>query len=99
MRPLISIIVPVYNTEAYLAKCLDSLLAQSYNNIEIIVVDDGSTDGSREICDAYKEKDIRVKVIHKTNGGLSSARNAGLFKATGDYISLSTATTMLLKHI
>ena len=87
MRPLISIIVPVYNTEAYLAKCLDSLLAQSYNNIEIMVVDDGSTDGSREICDAYKEKDIRVKVIHKTNGGLSSARNAGLFKATGDYIS------------
>lgn len=87
MRPLVSVIVPVYNTEAYIAKCLDSLLAQSYNNIEIMVVDDGSTDGSREICDDYEEKDIRVKVIHKTNGGLSSARNVGLFKVKGDYIS------------
>lgn len=83
---LISIIVPVYNVESYLCRCLDSILNQTYNNIEIILVDDGSTDRSGEICDAYKEKDSRISVIHKLNGGLSSARNCGLEIAKGEYI-------------
>ena len=85
-RPLISIIVPVYNTEDYLAVCLDSLLAQSYENLEIILVDDGSSDSSGAICDEYAERDSRIKVIHKENGGVSSARNVGLDVARGKYI-------------
>ncbi len=83
----ISVIVPVYNVEQYLPKCVDSLLAQTYENLEIILVDDGSPDGSGGICDAYAEKDPRIKVIHKENGGLSSARNAGLDIAQGEYIA------------
>lgn len=82
----ISIIVPIYNMEKYLERCVDSILAQTYDNIEVILVDDGSADSSPEMCDRYAEKDGRIKVIHKTNGGLSSARNAGLDVATGDYI-------------
>lgn len=84
--PLISIIVPVYNVEKYLRRCVNSILKQSYANIEVILVDDGSIDQSGFICDSYKEIDSRVVVIHKENGGLSSARNAGLDKSTGDYI-------------
>ena len=83
---LISVIVPVYNVERYIRKCLDSIRSQSYKNLEIILVDDGSTDKSSIICDLYKELDERVVVIHKENGGLSSARNAGLKKAKGDLI-------------
>lgn len=83
---LISIIVPVYNVETYLHKCVDSLCNQSLQNIEIILVDDGSTDSSPQICDKYAEKDKRIKVIHKTNGGLSDARNAGIDIARGKYI-------------
>ena len=83
---LISIIVPVYNVEKYVTKCIDSILAQTYKNIEVILVDDGSTDKSGSICDEYANKDKRVKVIHKKNGGLSSARNAGIKKATGNYL-------------
>lgn len=83
---LISIIVPVYNVEKYLEKCLDSITNQTYKNLEIIVVDDGSTDKSGIICDKYAQKDNRIKVIHKINGGLSDARNAGLDICTGDYI-------------
>ena len=83
----ISVIVPVYNVENYLAKCLDSIVNQTYKNLEIIIVDDGSTDSSPSICDTYKEKDKRIKVIHKENGGLSSARNVGLKHATGDFIA------------
>lgn len=86
MSELISIIVPVYNTAAYLERCVDSILKQTYTQLEIILVDDGSTDASAKMCDAYAEQDDRVKVIHKENGGLSSARNAGLREALGSYI-------------
>lgn len=85
-NPLISIIVPIYNVEKYLNKCIDSIINQEYKNLEIILVDDGSPDNCGRICDEYKGKDSRIKVIHKKNGGLSSARNAGLDIATGDYI-------------
>ncbi len=83
---LISIIVPVYKVEKYLRKCVDSILAQTYTNLEIILVDDGSPDNCGRICDEYAVKDSRVIVIHQKNGGLSAARNAGLDIATGDYI-------------
>lgn len=85
-RECISVIVPVYNVEAYLERCIDSILTQTYQNLEIILVDDGATDCSGEMCDEYAAKDERIKVIHKKNGGLSSARNAALDIATGDYI-------------
>ncbi len=87
MEKKISVIVPVYKTEDYLKRCVDSILASTYKNIEVILVDDGSPDNSGKICDEYAEKDARVKVIHKENGGLSSARNAGLDAATGEYIT------------
>lgn len=83
---LISIIVPVYNIENYLDRCLKSLLEQTYKNIEIILVDDGSTDGSSEVCNHYREIDKRVVVIHQKNGGVSKARNAGIMAAKGEYI-------------
>lgn len=86
MCNLISIIVPVYNVEDYLHECIDSILNQSYRDLEIILVDDGSPDNSPKICDEYAKKDSRIKVIHKKNGGLSSARNAGLDLATGTFI-------------
>ena len=82
----ISIVVPVYQVRSYLARCLDSILHQTYRNFEVIMVDDGSTDGSSEICDAYASEYDNFKVIHKPNGGLSSARNAGIDEATGQYI-------------
>lgn len=75
---LISVIVPIYNVEKYLQECLDSIINQTYKNLEIILVDDGSTDNSGIICNEYAKKDNRIKVIHKKNGGLSSARNAGM---------------------
>lgn len=84
--PLVSIIVPVYKVEKYLKRCVDSLTNQTLSDIEIILVDDGSPDNSGEICDSLQEKDCRIKVIHKTNGGLSSARNAGVKIAQGQYI-------------
>lgn len=84
---LVSVVIPVYNVENYLAECLESVCNQTYQNLEIIVVDDGSTDGSGRICDEYSIKDSRIQVIHKRNGGLSDARNAGLERATGKYIS------------
>lgn len=83
---LISIIVPVYNVEKYLQRCVDSLVAQTYENIEIVLVDDGSTDKSGEICDRLAKKNSTIKVIHKANGGQSSARNAGLMACNGEYI-------------
>lgn len=93
---LISIIVPVYKVERYLIECVDSIVSQSYNNIEIILVDDGSPDNSGLICDEYAKKDNRVKVIHKNNGGLSSARNAGLELATGNFITFCDSDDVIL---
>ena len=83
---MISVIVPVYNVEPYVRKCLDSVINQTYRDLEIILVDDGSTDGTAALCDVLETKDIRVRVFHKENGGSSSARNLGLKHATGDYI-------------
>lgn len=83
---LISILVPVYNVENYLPRCLESIIGQTYQNLEIVLVDDGSTDKSGEICDAYAKKDSRIRVIHQENKGLSMARNAALEVVTGDYI-------------
>ena len=85
-RPKISVIVPVYNVSAYLNQCVDSILSQTYRNLEIILVDDGSTDGSGVICDAYVKKDCRVKAIHKTNAGSAFARESGLHEMTGKYV-------------
>ena len=83
---MISVIVPIYNTKQYLEKCIESIRAQTYKDLEILLIDDGSTDGSSEICDYYAKEDARIKVIHKPNGGLSSARNRGIDEARGDYI-------------
>lgn len=87
MKPLVSIIVPVYKVEPYLRRCIDSIVNQTYTNLEIILVDDGSPDGCPQICDEYAAKDNRIVVIHKENGGLSDARNAGLDICNGEYIS------------
>ena len=84
--PLISVIIPVYNVEKYLNRCVQSVCNQTYHNLEIILVDDGSTDNSGKLCDEWAVKDLRIKVIHKDNGGLSSARNIGLDNAKGEYI-------------
>ena len=86
MEPMISVIIPVYNVEKYLARCIDSVLRQTYHNFEIILVDDGTPDRSGEICDEYAAKDARISVIHKENGGLSSARNAGIEAAKGQWL-------------
>lgn len=86
MKPKISIVVPVYKVEKYIDKCVQSLIQQTYNNIEIILVDDGSPDRCPEICDRYALKDSRIKVIHKSNGGLSDARNVGLKASSGKYV-------------
>lgn len=83
---LVSVIVPVYNVEEYLARCVDSILSQTYRNLEVILVDDGAKDSSGTICDSYAQRDSRVKVVHKENGGLSSARNAGIDIARGEYL-------------
>lgn len=87
MGEVISIIVPVYNIEQYLGKCIDSILNQSYRELDIILVDDGSQDSSGDICDSYSKLDSRIRVIHKENGGVSDARNLGLDLARGEYIS------------
>ena len=86
-KDIVSVIVPVYKVEKYLRRCVDSILAQTYTNLEIILVDDGSPDDCPRICDEYAQKDKRIKVVHKQNGGVSSARNCGLDNATGDYIA------------
>lgn len=83
---MISVIVPVYNVEKYLHKCVDSIINQTYKDLEIILVDDGSPDNCPKICDEYAQKDNRIKVIHKENGGVSSARNVGLISAQGEFV-------------
>ena len=83
----ISVIVPVYNTEQYLPRCIESILGQSFADFELLLIDDGSADGSGAICDAYAEKDSRIRVFHKENGGVSSARNMGLDNAHGEWIT------------
>lgn len=83
----VSIIVPVYNAEKYLSECIDSILSQTLTDLEVILVDDGSTDSSPELCDGYAQQDTRVKVIHKPNGRAASARNAGLRAASGEYVA------------
>ena len=87
MITIVSIIVPVYNAEPYLRRCVDSVLAQSFTNWELILIDDGSTDRSGIICDEYALEDNRINVIHKVNGGVSSARNMGLKMARGTWVT------------
>ena len=83
----VSVIIPVYNVEPYIVEALESVIHQTYENLEILVIDDGSTDGSGVICDNYAGKDARICVIHQENKGLSSARNAGLDRMTGDAVA------------
>ena len=85
--PLISVIVPVYNVQAYLAQCVESIQLQTYTNLEIVLVDDGSTDGSGDMCDELSREDARIMAVHKENGGLSDARNYGVSVSKGDYIA------------
>ena len=94
-NPLVSIIVPVYNVEKYLCKCLNSIINQTYKDLEIILVDDGSKDTSGQICDEYASKDNRIHVIHKENGGVSSARNKGLAIATGEWVLFADSDDIL----
>ena len=85
-KEMVSIIIPVYNVEKYIVECLESVVNQTYENLEIILVNDGSTDNSKEICLEYAQRDQRIKLYSKENGGLSSARNYGLSKVTGNYV-------------
>src|SRR4051794_2276705 len=86
MKPAISIIVPVFNIEAYIGACLDSILNQTFNDLEVILINDGSTDKSGEICSEYSKMDSRIKVINQEFGGVSAARNVGVYAASGEYI-------------
>lgn len=95
----ISVIVPVYNVEQYLEQCLNSIIEQTYRDLEIIIVNDGSTDGSAKICDEFGRKDIRIRVVHQINGGVSSARNIGITLATGDYITFVDSDDWLEKEM
>ena len=97
-KDLISIIIPIYNVEKYLRDCLESVINQTYENIEMILVDDGSPDNCGKICDEYSKRDSRIKVIHKPNGGLSSARNAGLDIANGEYVSFIDSDDVIDKR-
>lgn len=99
LKPAISIIVPVYNIAAYLRKCLDSVLAQTFLNFEIIIINDGSTDQSKEICDEYAKKDRRIKAIHQTNQGVSKARNMGVELAAGDFIGFVDGDDYIYKDM
>ena len=85
----VSIVIPIYNAEKYLINCINSILNQTYKNIEILLVDDGSNDGSKKICEQYQEKDERIRAFFLDNHGVSTARNFGMDMATGDYIILS----------
>lgn len=96
MNPKISIIVPVYNVEKYLRECLDSIISQTFTDWECLLIDDGSPDKSGEICDEYAAKDSRIRVFHKENGGVSSARNVGLDNTTGKYITFIDSDDLIL---
>lgn len=98
-KPLISVIVPVYNVENYIARCIDSILAQTYPDLEVLLVDDGSTDLSGALCDQFAQKDARVRVIHKEHGGLSDARNTGMRQAVGNILRLWTVMIILRRTI
>ena len=87
MLPLISVVIPVYNVEKYIDRCIDSVINQTYKNLEILLIDDGSKDSSSEKCDLFAESDSRIKVVHKNNGGLSDARNKGIDIFQGEYIT------------
>ena len=95
MKDVISVIVPVYNVAAYLPECLDSILSQDYDKLEVILIDDGSTDDSGTICDDYARRDSRIRVIHQKNGGAAAAKNAGLRAATGEYLSFADSDDFL----
>lgn len=96
--PLISVIVPVYNVEQYLEECVDSIIEQTYKNLEIILVDDGSLDRCPEICESYKDKDNRIVVIHQENQGLSAARNSGILAAKGEFIAFVDSDDYINRH-
>jgi glycosyltransferase involved in cell wall biosynthesis len=98
MKPLVSIIVPVYNVAEFLPACIDSFVCQTYQNLEILLINDGSYDNSGEICDEYAKKDLRIKVVHKENGGLSDTRNIGLDIAEGEYISFIDSDDIIHKQ-
>jgi glycosyltransferase involved in cell wall biosynthesis len=95
---MISVIVPVYNTEKYLDRCIQSILAQTYTDFELLLIDDGSTDSSGAICDKYAEQDSRVRVFHKENGGVTSARKLGVLESCGEYIFLLDADDYIYKN-
>ena len=95
MNQTISVIAPVYNVAQYLPQCVDSILSQDYEDLEVILIDDGSTDASGEICDRYGASDSRVRVIHQKNGGAAAAKNAGLRLATGDYLTFADSDDYL----
>ena len=99
MESLVSIIVPIYNTQKYLDQCVTSILSQTYRNLQIILVDDGSPDNCGKICDEYAKKDSRIKVIHKQNGGLSDARNVAIDIAKGEYIAFVDSDDCVAKNI
>ena len=98
-QPLISVIVPVYNVEQYLPRCLDSIINQTYTNLEILLIDDGATDNSGKICDEYAQKDNRIRVFHKENGGQASARNLALDNATGEYVAFVDSDDYIEKEM
>lgn len=95
---LVSIIIPVYNVEQYLTECVNSVLDQSYRNLEILLIDDGSTDGSGDLCDSLEKRDVRIRVIHKPNGGLSDARNVGIEYASGEYLYFLDSDDVIAKR-
>ncbi len=99
MKPLISIIVPIYNVEKYLSRCINSVLSQTITDFELLLIDDGSTDKSGDICDSYAQKDSRIKVFHKENGGVSAARNYGLDNARGEWIAFVDADDWIDKNM
>ena len=98
-QPLITVIVPVYNVEKYLRRCLDSIIGQTYQNLEILCIDDGSIDNSGVICEQYAARDARIKVIHQENQGLSTARNRGLDAAEGEYIAFVDSDDYILEDM